>query len=461
MKRLSENQIEYTLFHLAQHWKADPAVTRLFVFDHVDQLEATAHVGKIIFPLSDIQPVQEINLTILNTTVPVLYPLSAEDELFTIDENGNLIFRHDFLKSAFFLLSGWQELQTAQRDFIGRYPHTFSIQNRLRCTHLPLVNYYFEAIVQGLEAFGMYHNKPIERKRLFNEFGFLLSHDVDRVAFYHYREILFKLKQFFGFAPRYYSKALTLKLFFKGIAYKLNPFKNSDPWWNFDKMTDQEKRLGIRSSFYFLKKEHKKMDSRYQFSDPKIKELIKQLISDGFEVGLHGTIHSAKHESSMMEQVRELTKTLGHKPRGIRQHYLRFFHPRTFKLQIKAGLKYDTSLAFAEHEGYRNGYCYPFKPYDFALDQMLDIWEIPLTMMEVTMLNYRQVELDELKTSAFQLIVEARKFGGIFSLLWHNCRLDEYQYPGVISFYNTLLESIVELSPTSITGRRLVETLLD
>jgi len=92
---------------------------------------------------------------------------------------------------------------------------------------------------------------------------------------------------------------------------------------------------------------------------------------------------------------------------------------------------------------------------------MLDIWEIPLTMMEVTMLNYRQVELDELKTSAFQLIVEARKFGGIFSLLWHNCRLDEYQYPGVISFYNTLLESIVELSPTSITGRRVVETLLD
>jgi hypothetical protein len=400
-----------------------------------------------------------MDLTILNTRIPVLYPISKEADLFKIDGNGNLIFAHDFLKSAFYFLSGWQELQTVNRDFIGRYQHSDSIQNRLNCTTLPLVNYYFEAIVQGLEAYGMHHNKLIERKRLFSEFGFMLSHDVDRVAFYHTREILFKLKQYFGLAPRYYSKTLTMKLFFKGLAFKLNPFRKSDPWWNFDKMIEQEKRLGIRSAFYFLKQEHKNMDSRYQFSDVKIRKLIKNLLKDDFEVGLHGTIHSAKHESSMFNQIRELTKAVGHKPRGIRQHYLRFFHPYTFRLQVKAGLKYDTTLAFAEHEGYRNGYCYPFKPFDFERNEMIDIWEIPLTMMEVTVLNYRALGFDELQTSTNQLIIEARKFGGIFSLLWHNCRLDEYQYPGVTKFYNSLLESIVQNSPTCITGKKLVETI--
>jgi hypothetical protein len=459
MKRLSESQIKYTLFHLFQHWKEDKSIASLFVFESSQALKPEHHTNKILFPLSENQVPVSLDLMVLNTKVPVLYPVSNEPELYQIDGNGNLLFAHDFLKSAFYLLSGWQELQAGNRDFIGRYPHASSIQSRLKCTTLPLVNYYFEAIVQGLEAYGMYHNKLIERKRLFREFGFLLSHDVDRVAFYHPREVLFKLKQFFNFAPRYYSKALTLKLFFKGVLFHLNPFPKSDPWWIFENMIEQEKRLGIRSSFYFLKSEHRVMDSRYQFSDVKIKRLIKLLLKEGFEVGLHGTIHSAKHESSMQNQIRELTKAIGHKPRGIRQHYLRFFHPYTFRLQVKAGLKYDTSLAFAEHEGYRNGYCYPFKPYDFEKDEMIDIWEVPLTLMEVTVLNYRELGFDELKKSAHQLIVEARKFGGIYSMLWHNCRLDEYQYPGVTKFYNTLLESIVQASPTSITGKKLMEII--
>lgn len=460
MKILTETQINYTLFHLFQHWKEDKSIVNSFVFENIDNTTPdNTYVNKIIFPLSSKEAPNPHNINILNTTIPVLYPISQETDIFRIDGNGNLIFAHDFIKSAFYLLSGWQELQTVNRDFIGRYPHAASIQHRLNCTALPLANYYFEAIVQGIEAYGMYHNKLIERKRLFSEFGFMLSHDVDRVAFYHTREIFFKLKQYIGLAPRYYSKSLTLKLFFKGIIYKLNPFKKSDPWWNFDKMIAQEKQLGIRSSFYFLKQEHKNMDSRYKFSDDKIRKLIKTLLKDDFEVGLHGTLHSAKHESSMLNQTRELTKALGHKPRGIRQHYLRFFHPYTFRLQVKAGLKYDTTLSFAEHEGYRNGYCYPFKPFDFERNKMIDIWEIPLTMMEVTVLNYRGLGFDELQASANQLINEARKFGGIFSLLWHNCRLDEYQYPGVTEFYNVLLKSIIQTSPTCITGKKLVETL--
>lgn len=459
MKRLSENQIKYTLFHLAQHWKEDQSILNSFVFLPQEDSFKQKYVAKIIFPLSDNKSPHEIDINILNTKVPVLFPISKEQDLFIIDDKGNLIFNHDFLKSAFYLLSGWQELQTGERDFIGRYPHSISIQNKLKCTTIPLVNYYFEVIIQGLEAYGMYHNKLIERKRLFNEFGFLLSHDVDRIAFYHIREILFKLKQYFGLSPRYYSKTLTLKLFFKGLIFYFNPFRKTDPWWNFDKMIEQEKKLGIRSSFYFLKQEHRNMDSRYQFSNEKIKTLIKQLLKDNFEVGLHGTIHSARHESSMLSQIRELTKVIGHKPKGIRQHYLRFFHPQTFRLQVNAGLKYDTTLSFADHEGYRNGYCYPFKPFDFEHDEMIDIWEIPLTMMDVTMLNYRKLTFDELKTSTFQLISEARKFGGLFSLLWHNCRIDEYQYPGVTMFYNSLLESIVETSPTCITGKKLIKII--
>ena len=46
---------------------------------------------------------------------------------------------------------------------------------------------------------------------------------------------------------------------------------------------------------------------------------------------------------------------------GIRQHYLRFKPGQTAQIQAEAGLVYDASLGFSEHDGFRNSYCWPFK----------------------------------------------------------------------------------------------------
>ena len=54
-------------------------------------------------------------------------------------------------------------------------------------------------------------------------------------------------------------------------------------------------------------------------------------------------------------------------------------------------------------------------------------------------------------------IAEASKFGGLFSLLWHNSRLTEYEYPGVQEFYKELLGQIVEKNPPVFTGEELIK----
>ncbi|WP_291860945.1 polysaccharide deacetylase family protein [Marinilabilia sp.] len=455
---LSANKVAYVIFHLKQHVSTKALdKDNYIVLNENDELLSNIK-NKIIFLLSEASVPDSAFVSFMGRNIPVLFPFSgSQQELFRFDENGNLIFGFDFLSSVFYLLSGQQEMEVSQRDRYGRFPFAYSLQCRLGCVHLPLVNYYMEMLVQGLESFATENSLPFRRKRLFDNLGFVLSHDVDRISFHHPFRILFKVKQFLGLAPLHYSRSKTIKLIFEGIIFRINPFRKEDPWWNFDWIVALEKRLGIRSTFFFLKQEDRFDNSLYKFHFKKIKNLIKELKSGGFEVGLHGTMRSVADRENLVKQKNDLSKILGESPVGIRQHYLRFFQPETFTIQESAGLKYDTSLGFAEQDGYRNGYCYPFHPYDFEKDRMMKIWEIPLVMMEVSVLQYRREGFEPLKKSVSHYIEEAKKFGGLFSLLWHNCRLSEYEYNGVTVFYETLLEEIMEENPKVLTGKQLME----
>jgi len=80
-------------------------------------------------------------------------------------------------------------------------------------------------------------------------------------------------------------------------------------------------------------------------------------------------------------------------------------------------------------------------------------------MMEVSVLQYRGLSRTGLEEAVDAYIKEALRFGGLFSLLWHNCRLNDLEYPGVQLFYEQLLERIVAKSPQSITGSALLHCL--
>jgi hypothetical protein len=457
--QLSKNKIEYLFFHLRQHWQAEPQLTtQIRVLEANDDSYKTAG-DQIIFLTSALPTPQPAFINFEKQQLPILFPLETTNSLFRRDKNNNLIFCHDYLSSAFYLLSGKQETEITERDKYNRFPYAASLQNTLGFTTLPLVNYYFEIILQGFEDYAAHHNFKIRRKRLFQNFGFLLSHDVDRVAFHHPRNVAYKVKQIIGLSPLTYSFTKTIRLLISGILFNLNPFATNDPWWNFDWLINLEKQLGIRSTFYFLKREDGAKNAQYNLKDKKIKKLINKLLKDDFEVSLHGTIASANQLESLISQKEEMKTVTGIDCQGIRQHYLMFYHPQTFKIQQAAHFIYDTTLAFAEHDGYRNSYCYPFHPYDFENDNMMDIWEIPLVIMEASILQYRKAGLSEMTNAVEHYIEEAQKFGGIFSLLWHNCRLNDIEYEGISEYYKNLLKHIIKKSPKPLTGKCLINRL--
>ncbi len=454
---LTKNQIEYVMFHLKQHFVAEEVLQDRLVFVSDNSAELKDQKS-IFFYLSNKDLDEIVYLDYQHENLPVLFPAIDKKEWCEY-QDGSLLFHHDLIKSAFYLLSGYQENQPQATDEMGRFKYEVSIQKKLGIVTKPIVNYYFEIILDGLEAYCQYHQIQFKRKRLFDSYGFMLTHDVDRVDYYHWRETAYRFMQLLGLKKAHYPRKRLVRAAFNSIFPTLFDGFKRDPWWNFDSLRKQESQLGLLSTWYFLNRDGSPHDAKYGFTEKRIQHLIDFLHKEHCEIGLHGSIKTAVDSAQMQVAYNQLQKVCATKIRGARQHFLKLKYPDTLKVQQEAGLEYDTTLGFAEHEGFRNSYCYPFKPFDYTTDTMLDIWEFPLAMMDTTLFGYRKLTYVQMLESMENLISEITKFGGLFVLLWHNCNFDEYQYPGINKFYKNILELIHSTQFDSVTGSGVLDRL--
>lgn len=445
-KELNRNQIDYILFHLSFFIDLNE-LKNYFIFS-VDEKRKPEN-KQVFFYLSS-EGIDE-NKIIYIENIPVLFPNSEIIKPYEL-KNGCLIFNHDLIKSAFYLLSGIQEYFSDETDWLGRFPYKNSIQERLGIIEIPVVNYYFSWIIAGLKDFCVFHNIEFIERKPFQEGIFILSHDIDRIAKYDYYGTAYKILELFGLKPSISGRLQNLKLIPKYIFSFLFLPRKFDPYWNFVKLREVETTLGIRSTWYFLEKQDKHDNSRYTFTEKKIQKLMEFLVSEKCEIGLHGTVRSAFDLNAMSSTLNNLKENTTYPITGNRQHKLIFKNPNTFKVQQEAGLRYDHTLTFAEHEGFRNSYCFPYRPYDFEKDEMMNIWEIPLIVMDGTLFYYRKLSFKEIEQQIDLLVTEVKKFGGIFSLLWHNSHFNEDEFPGIGMFYKKILQQITNTGIIPMTA---------
>jgi hypothetical protein len=110
------------------------------------------------------------------------------------------------------------------------------------------------------------------------------------------------------------------------------------------------------------------------------------------------------------------------RPLGGRQHWLRFSeHQSLFDEVQRAGLRYDSTLGFAEAAGFRNGACFAFPPYDFAGEKPYPFLEIPLALMDGSIEAAARSSGEEPAAIAQEVLSASRKLGwGGISADWHN-----------------------------------------
>ena len=448
--RLSAIQVEFVLLHLGHHAELSDKLKEGIYYGEKPAPGSPA----VYFPASEKELDPDRVITI--EEIPVLYPLSqGSGTFYTLDEKG-LRFHHDLLKSIFHLLSGYEEVRNGARDDYGRFPYAESLQARLGIIQKPVVNYYMEIILKGLQEFCIKLGIPFRRKGIFEKPILMLSHDVDLIDAYDFKETAYKFKQLLGLADSPYTFRGKAADAFTALYHFLNPFSRTNPFWSFERLMEWEAERKILSTYFFLERDGKYDNSRYSFQEPRIRKLMKALSDQGHEIGIHGTMQSWDDPGALNSTLNRLRKESPEPVGGIRQHYLRFKPGLTARLQVEAGLLYDASLGFSEHDGFRYSYCWPHKFFDFDKQQIMDLWEIPLTLMDVTHFYKRELDFEQSRASVKMLAGEVERFKGVFSMLWHNSFFNEREFPGITEHYTWLLDHCLSLGMEGITGSAII-----
>ena len=107
--------------------------------------------------------------------IPFLFD-QIDNEILTV-EGTKVTINFDIMTSAFYLLSGYQELDITKRDKFNRFCYKDSIQNQLNIISLPVVNYYFDILKTAIEISTGTTIKPRAWKD--NAFATCITHDID------------------------------------------------------------------------------------------------------------------------------------------------------------------------------------------------------------------------------------------------------------------------------------------
>jgi peptidoglycan/xylan/chitin deacetylase (PgdA/CDA1 family) len=210
--------------------------------------------------------------------------------------------------------------------------------------------------------------------------------------------------------------------------------KKFDPFTNFKQIIDIEAHYDAKSTFFFLvnRKDFAGGNDLEELTDE-----INFIVDKGWEIGLHTGYFSYDDPRKIVSEKKMLEKITGSKVRGVRNHFLRFSVPRTWEI-LSEFFDYDSTFGYADHVGFRNGMCHPFKPCT-PDGKIIDIWEIPLTVMDTTFIKYMDADAREAFEWVKLLTRKVEKVKGVITLLWHNTTFDELVYGEYARMYRGLL----------------------
>lgn len=171
----------------------------------------------------------------------------------------------------------------------------------------------------------------------------------------------------------------------------------------------------------------------------RISEVIREIADDGFDVGLHGSYHSALDADILASEKMYLEDAVGLSVTTTRQHWLHWDIRVTPQLQEAAGFRADSTLGFNRNVGFRAGTSMPFRHFDLGARQVMDIIQVPLIVQEGPLFDESGLELgrDLAKQVVKQLVDAVAEVGGVVTFLFHPNNLVN---PDVLALYRWSLE---------------------
>jgi len=185
----------------------------------------------------------------------------------------------------------------------------------------------------------------------------------------------------------------------------------------FDFLMDLSEKRGIKSHFFFMSGGTSKFDNNYSVNQPFVKKIREKIRSRGHLIGFHPSYNSYNDQRQWEKEYYNLLTEALQKVKIGRQHYLGFEIPTTWQIWEDNNMKWDSSLTYLEKEGFRCGICYEYSVFNILSRKKLKLKEIPLTVMEVPMVDYQNLIPGIMQKKIIKLIDKVKKYNGKFVLL--------------------------------------------
>lgn len=346
--------------------------------------------------------------------------------------DGIVVFYADIIAATFFMLSRWEETVVPARDEHERFPATASVAYKQGFLDRPVVDEYALILREWLKVL----LPGWDPKR--RSFSVKLSHDVDRIR--SFPNWYAAIRTFGGDLLKRHSPRRAWQTGVGAIFPHQNPcFKGV----RFLAELSHEYGLGD-DAFYFMAAGPGQFECSYDPASPLIRRCIEDLREQGFEIGFHAGYHTFNDPEQLAKEKARLDAVLGETRYGGRQHFLRFQVPHTWRHWEQVGLSYDSTMTYADHEGFRCGTCHPFRPFDVEQNRELDLWEWPLIVMDGTLHDYRGLTPEQSEARILKLARRCKQVEGTFTLLWHNSSLDGEWRPWA-EVYRQVVRALAEM----------------
>jgi hypothetical protein len=307
-------------------------------------------------------------------------------------------------------LSRFEETTVQDRDAHGRFESSKSLALRGGFLARPIVDEYGLGLEQVLSCLMPNWEGAPRRLRV------KLSHDIDLIG------IPFGLRSTIGHIIRRHSPSAAARDLFAELT-------DSNPaYLELVRRVVQpclERKLD--SAVYWKASPRGQFDSGYDPSHPLVRRMISWLSECGVECGVHPGYETFQCRDRLLSEVTLLRSAIGQDQLGGRQHYLRW-SPETWLDWEACGLSYDSTVGFADHVGFRAGTCFPYRPWLFAENREANLLEIPLLVMDCTLVDYMGLSREQSLATVNECVDRCRAVGGVFTLLWHNSALIEPAY---------------------------------
>ena len=326
---------------------------------------------------------------------------SGEIPLLFSDSNSK--FGHDPFAAAFYLLSRYEEYLPFVQDVHNRFLSTASILSKYKAVEVPLVDAYISNIRNELKV--NYQHIVLSSESFRDE----VTVDVDQLLMYRSkglaRTILGAMSDMIS-RPKKVPERLSVLL-----------GQSKDPLEVYDEIISKCTSKDIRPIFFFQVGETSQFDLNNPVHIPNVKQRINEIALDS-DMGFHPSYFSSENDAQLDLEFERLQSVSNSRISRSRQHYLRYRMPGTFRHLEELGMTSEHSVGFADVNGFRAGTSHPFPFFDLDRDEAGTLMLHPFVFMDICAVRNSENSDVALK-SLIKLRDAVKKYGGVFSTVWH------------------------------------------